>query len=158
MKETRSKTTLVKKSTGLALVLVCLTFFPLSSGYADCPPDCSSHEFSISRMSLAFDAATKLLHIEADHHSRDRYNQEVDYVGKLTISLNGKQIIVLHFKHQVDPDEFLFDVMVKAKAGDVISVVLYTKVGGTKSLDLTVSNELISEIQSVDTQSSQSIN
>ena len=106
-------------------------------------------------MSLTYNKATTFLYVEADHHSRNEKNEEVDHVNKMTVSLNGKIIITLHFNHQKDPDRFSKFVMFKAKAGDAIAVNLFSSGGGTSSLELTVSHENITEIRSVDTQSSE---
>ena len=73
--------TFTKNSMGLALALVCSMSFPLSAGFAGCPPDCFSRQFSIQRMALSYNSLTTFLHVEADHHSR---NEEV---GKLIMSV-----------------------------------------------------------------------
>ena len=99
-------TTFIKNYTGGALTSFCLLLFPLSLSFAECPPDCSSRQFSIQSMSLSYNSTTRILHVEADHHSRDQENREVDYVDKMTVSVNGDEIIVLHFKHQRAPDRF----------------------------------------------------
>jgi len=148
-------TTFIKNYTGGALTSFCLLLFPLSLSFAECPPDCSSRQFSIQSMSLSYNSTTRILHVEADHHSRDQENREVDYVDKMTVSVNGDEIIVLHFKHQRDPDRFYDDTMFKAKSGDVISVELFSFGGSNKSLDLTVSDGEISETQNVATQESE---
>jgi len=137
------------------LALVCLSFFPLSIAFAHHDSDDSYHRLSIQSMFLSYNSLSKVLHVEADHHARDEEDREVDYVSKMTVSVNGDEKITLHFMHQSDPDMFSDDALLKAKSGDVIMVELFSESGSDKSLNLTVSDEIITETRSVQTEGSE---
>jgi hypothetical protein len=121
------------------LFLFCLISFFVSTSFATPPPP-KENMFPIQSVTLTYDSAKGLLHVEAAHPSQ---NWEIDYVRMMTVSLNGQEVSNENYDHQTEAGGFSENVPVTAKVGDVITVVVYSTQGNSISQDLTVAQSEI---------------
>jgi hypothetical protein len=109
-------------------ILVLLFYFsvlPFSAGFATPPVS----------ISLSYDPAKGILHVEAVHPS---FDLEKSYVRLMLVSVNDNQVSSLNYFKQNDYNEFTDDVPLTAQVGDVIKVDLFCSLGGEMAQELTV--------------------
>jgi hypothetical protein len=84
---------------------------------------------------MSYDTGKGILHVEATHESFDLYK---DYIRLMNVYLNGTQVAAIDYYKQDAFDKFTDDVPLKAQAGDVIKVDLFSSMGGEKAAELKV--------------------
>ena len=108
----------------------------------------------IQNIRLSYNSDTNILHVSAKHRTG---STDTEYVDKMTVSLNGTVVTTLNYNSKPDPDYFSDNVPVKAKAGDVIGVQLFSNDGDNKSLDVNISDAQVSEAKSSNNDYSETI-
>jgi desulfoferrodoxin (superoxide reductase-like protein) len=85
---------------------------------------------------LEYDSETSILSISVTHSVN---NSSKHYVSKVTVELNGKEIIEQKFKRQTSGEiqEVVYKV-IDAKEGDKIAVTAYCNISGKKKAGLEV--------------------
>ena len=124
-----------------AFILILMLVMPMQAFASH-----SSKSYYIEGISLAYSSSTSMLSVHAKVRSSDPHN----YVTKMTVSLNGHQFMTVYYKRRKNTEEFADNVVLKAKTGDLITATLYSSEGGNKSLDLSVSDQEITEARSTE--------
>ena len=73
------------------------------------------------------------LYILIEHLSRDPREH---YIRKVTISVNGEEVITERMHQQVDPNKVVLTLDLEAEGGDQIEIKAYCSEGGTHALEI----------------------